>query len=152
MLREDSENCFKSPRDKSKLTCEPRAQPERLCVWSEDAYVRAYTHSIHAVLADCFLWASQWSNGEMIGGAWKNEKMAVAQNTAVNVYFDPRVKSGELASIWRLIDKFLTEELHFDTLTEGNNHLFLDAALTRHLLEHLLQVAYIHTQLTAAFP
>lgn len=70
----------------------------------------------------------------------------------VNVCFDPRVKSGEVASIWRLIDRFLSEELSFDTLTDRNNHLFLDTALTRHFLEHLLQVAYIHTQLTPAFP
>lgn len=88
----------------------------------------------------------------MMSGGGKKAKMADTENTIVTVYFKPRVKSGEVALTWRLIDKFLTEELNFDTLTEWNNHLFLDAAVTRHFLEHLLQVAYIHTQLSPAFP
>lgn len=156
IFRENPENRFKPPwdkRNKSHLTCEPWSQPEPLYVWSEDAWVRAYSHSIHAVLADSFLWASQWSDGErMTSGGRKKAKMADTENTIINIYFEPWVKSGEVALIWRLTDKFLTAELHFDALTERNNHLFLDAALTRHFLEHLLQVAYIHTQLTPAFP
>ena len=36
----------------------------------------------------------------------KKPKMADTENTIVNVYFVPQVKSGEVALIWGLTDTF----------------------------------------------
>lgn len=152
-FREDPDKGFKAPRDerKSKLTCEPRCQPGLPCVWSEDAWVHACSHSIRAVLVDSFLWAFQWSDGEMMpSGERKKANMADAKNIVNKcvLWSTGEIRSGSYMES----DKFLTEEPYFDAVIERNNHLFLDAALPRHFLEHLLQVAYIHTQLTSALP